>query len=430
MRFLTALACASVLTFPGLSELAAQTEPIAFRGAEVHPISSPMIARGTVLIDNGKIVAVGPVDQIRIPRDTKVVDLEGKVILPGLVDTHSHIGSVSGGDNSAALHPEVRTLDGIDIRSDSFNRARVGGLTTVNLMSGSGHLMSGQTTYLKLRRGATKIEDWLFCEDPLTDVCGGLKMANGTNSMRQPPFPGTRGKSAALVRALFLDAQGYRDKLEAAASDPDKDPPERDLGMETLVEVLEGKRPDRDLRLEALGAVLEGDVPALITAQAATEIMTALRLQQEFGFDLILDGAAEASLVIADIRAAGAPVLLHPPMMRASGEAISASRETGAALRDAGILFAFQGGYESYVPKTRVVLWEAAIAAANGLGFDDALTAISIDAARVLGIGDRVGSLEVGKDADLVLYDGDPFEYTSHVCVVLIEGEVVSDECV
>ncbi len=161
---------------------------------------------------------------MRVPGGAQVIDVTGKVILPGLIDTHSHLGSgAAGGDDSAALHPEVRTLDGIDIFDSTFNRARSGGITTLNVMSGSGHLMSGQTTYLKLRDGATKIEDWLFCSDPLTEICGGMKMANGTNSMRDQPFPGTRGKSAAMVRALFVKAQAYRQKVDAAAADSEKD---------------------------------------------------------------------------------------------------------------------------------------------------------------------------------------------------------------
>ncbi len=406
MRFLTALACALLLTFPGLSELAAQAEPIAFRGAEVHPISSPVIARGTVLIENGKIVAVGPVDQIRIPRDTKVVDLEGKVILPGLVDTHSHIGSVSGGDSSAALHPEVRTLDGIDIRSDSFNRARVGGITTVNVMSGSGHLMSGQTTYLKLRRGATKIEDWLFCEDPLTEVCGGLKMANGTNSMRQPPFPGTRGKSAALVRALFLDAQAYRDKLEAAESDPDKDPPERDLGMETLVEVLEGKR------------IVQHHT------HRHDDVATVIRIAAEFGYTPVLHHVSDAWKVADEIAAAGLGVSLT--VVDAPGgkeEALGADFRSAAALEEAGADVAFNT--DDSILDSRLHTRSAALAVRYGMSREKALEGLTLAGARMLGLEHRVGSLEPGKDADLVIFSGEPLSVYTHVLETWVEGEKV-----
>src|SRR5690606_4294014 len=184
-----------------------------------------------------------------------------------------------------------------------------------------------------------------------------------------------------------------------------------------------------DLRKEALARVLSGEAAALVTAHRAHDILTALRLADEFGLRLVLDGAAEAYLVTDQLSDARVPVILHPPMARPGGDLQSATFETAKLLRDAGITVAIQSGYEASVPKTRVVLFEAAIAAANGLGMEDALRTITIDAARILGIGDRVGSLAEGKVADLVLFDGDPFEYTSHVCTVIAGGEIVSDEC-
>ena len=131
--------------------------------------------------------------------------------------------------------------------------------------------------------------------------------------------------------------------------------------------------------------------------------------------------------MIDEIKAAGVPVIVHPPMMRAYGEMKNMSMETPAKLVRAGIPMAMQSGFESYVPKTRVVLFEAAIAAANGLTFDETLASITISPARILGIDARVGSLEVGKDGDLALYNGDPFEYTTHCIGVVIEGNIVSD---
>ncbi|HEX2206357.1 MAG TPA: amidohydrolase family protein [Longimicrobium sp.] len=178
-----------------------------------------------------------------------------------------------------------------------------------------------------------------------------------------------------------------------------------------------------------LARVLNREVPALITAQRVPEILAALRLQEEFGFDLVLDGAAESYMVIDEIRRANVPVILHPTMVRLGGETGHATLETARRLREAGITVALQSGFEGYVPKTRVVLFEAAIAAANGLSMEDALRTITIDAARIIGQDRRVGSLETGKDGDVVVFDGDPFEYTSHVCAVVIEGQVVSEEC-
>jgi imidazolonepropionase-like amidohydrolase len=166
----------------------------------------------------------------------------------------------------------------------------------------------------------------------------------------------------------------------------------------------------------------------LVTVDRATDIEAALRVAEEFGIRIVLDSAAESHLLIDRIRASGVPVILHPTMKRAgSGETENASFETAATLRKGGIPVALQSGYESYVPKTRVVLFEAGVASANGLTIPEALATVTIDAARILGVADRIGSLEPGKDADLALFDGDPFEYTTHCTGVIIDGAVVAD---
>ena len=189
----------------------------------------------------------------------------------------------------------------------------------------------------------------------------------------------------------------------------------------------EDKRPSRDLRMETLGKVLTRELPLLVTAQRAVDIMDALRVAKEFDLKIVLDGAADSYLVLDQIKAAKVPVIVHPTMFRAGEDTENLSMETPATLKKAGVLTALQSGYETYVPKTRLVLFEAAEAAANGLAFEDALSLITIDAARVLGVDKRVGSLEAGKDGDVALFDGDPFEFTSHVTGVVINGKVVSE---
>jgi imidazolonepropionase-like amidohydrolase len=186
--------------------------------------------------------------------------------------------------------------------------------------------------------------------------------------------------------------------------------------------------PDKppSLEVQTMRDVLARKLPLMITANHAQDIMSALRLGQEFGIDLVLDGAAEAYLLTDQIKAAGVKVILHPPMTRQYGEYENASFTTGAVLKAAGIPFAYQSGFEGYVPKTRVVLFEAAVAAANGLAWNDALASITIDAAKVIGMDSRVGSLEVGKDGDVALFDGDPFEFASHAVGVVIDGKPVS----
>jgi imidazolonepropionase-like amidohydrolase len=188
--------------------LLAQQQAQVFEGGRIIPIEGEPISEGILVVEEGKISAIGEQGTVSIPDGAQRHDVSGKVIMPGLVDSHSHIGSGDGGDRSSALHPDTRILDSIDPRSDTFKKALAGGITTVNVMPGSGHLMSGQTAYLKLR-DANTIEDMLFVDDPLNEIAGGLKMANGTNPIGDSPFPGTRAKSAAMVRDLFIQAQEY-----------------------------------------------------------------------------------------------------------------------------------------------------------------------------------------------------------------------------
>ena len=180
--------------------------------------------------------------------------------------------------------------------------------------------------------------------------------------------------------------------------------------------------------METLVQVLDGKLMLLITADRLQDIQSALRLAKEFNIKICLDSAAECYLAIDDIKAAGVPVILHPSMARAVEDKENLSFETASKLVAAGIPVALQSGYEAYVPKTRVVLFEAALTAANGLSLEQALATITINAARILGIADRVGSLEIGKDGDLALYDGDPLEYTTHCVGTVIGGKVVHDK--
>jgi imidazolonepropionase-like amidohydrolase len=183
----------------------------------------------------------------------------------------------------------------------------------------------------------------------------------------------------------------------------------------------------KDLRSEIMMRVIKREIPLLITADKAQDIMTAIRLAKEFNLRIVLDSVAEAQLVLNEIKASGFPVTVHATMARAGGETEGMSMEDAAKLKAAGIPVALQSGYENYVPKTRVVLFEAAVAAANGLSRSDALSLITIDAARILGLDKRIGSLETGKDADIAMYDGDPFEYASHCVGTIINGNVVSE---
>ena len=173
--------------------------------------------------------------------------------------------------------------------------------------------------------------------------------------------------------------------------------------------------------------IIKREIPLLVTAHKAQDIETALRIAKEFNIKLVLDGASEAKMIINDVKASGFPVIVHATMARPGSDAESLSLEDAAKLKAAGIPIALQSGFEGYVPKTRVVLFEASMAAGNGLSQQDALAAITIDAAKILGIDNRVGSIAVGKDADIALFDGDPLEFTTHCVGTIINGKVVSE---
>src|SRR5690606_25704580 len=264
-----------------------QSQATAFTNARIIPIVGQPIERGTIIFRDGKIVAVG--SSVRVPAGAVVHDMAGKTIMPGLVDTHSHIGGGSGADGSGPIQPDARILDSINVRSSSLQRAQTGGITTVNVMPGSGHLDSGQTLYIKLRDDARTIDDLLIF-DASNNYMGGIKFANGTNPIRSGggSFPGTRAKSAALVRAQFIKAREYKEKIEKAGDDKSK-LPARDLGMEALVEALDGKRVVH------------------FHTHRHDDILTALRLQKEFGFRIVLQHVSEAWKVADEIAASGAP---------------------------------------------------------------------------------------------------------------------------
>jgi imidazolonepropionase-like amidohydrolase len=400
---LTWIFVASVLSAPTLA--LAQKEPIALCGALIYTVDGDPIESGALVVRAGRIEAVGPMADVEIPAGARVIDSSGKIIVPGLICTHSHVGGIGGADSSAPIQPDVRIYDSIDVRDPGFRRAVAGGLTCLNIMPGSGHLMSGQTVYLKLRRADT-IEE-LFIRTDDGRIAGGMKMANGTNSMRAAPFPGTRGKSAALVRQKFLQAVEYRDAIVRAAGDASKRPP-RDLGLEAMVEVLEGKRIVHH------------------HTHRHDDILTVLRLAKEFGFRVVLHHVSEGWKVAEEIAAANVPcsvILLDSPGGKL--EAIDLARDTGAILERAGIDVAFHT--DDWITDSRLFLRMPAFGVRAGMSREAALRAVTIAGARMLDLAERTGSLRAGKDADFVVLDGDPFSVYTKVLETWVEGERVFD---
>lgn len=379
---------------------------IAVQADTLYTMEGDKIVDGVVLINDEKIEAVGPASEVDIPSDYKTH--QASVVTPGLVDAHSVVGlaGIYNRDDdqnqletSSPIQPQLRAFDAYNAREELVKFVLDKGVTTTHTGHGPGALASGQTMIAKTPYNTV--------DEALVESATTVAFTLGPSVERNFESPGTDAKGIAMLRQKFIDAQNYLEKRNA--EDPDK-------------------RPSKNLEMEALADVLEGNLKALITAQRSTDIMNALRLQEEFGFDLILDGAAEAYQLIDEIKEADVPVIIHPTMVRTYGATQNASFTTASKLAEANIPFAFQSGFEGYVPKTRIILYEAAIAAAYGLDREKALYALTKAPSQILGIDNRVGSLAEGKDADLVLFDGDPMEYTTHISSVIVDGKVVKEK--
>lgn len=375
----------------------------AYVGAHIIPVTAPEIEDGVLLVKGETIAAVGKRGEVVIPEDAEVIDLKGKVLFPGLVCTHSHIGKVQGGDGSSPIQPGVRVLDSIDVLDSTFEKARAGGITMANLMSGSGHLLSGQTAYLKLRDGKT-IED-LSVRNEDGSMAGGIKMANGTNSIRgSGGSPGTRGKSAALVRAQFIKAQRYREKLAKGGDDP----PERDLAMEALVEVLEGRRVVHH------------------HTHRHDDIITVLRLKKEFGFKVVLHHVSEAWKVADEIAEAGVSCsIIYLDSPGGKLEARDLEWKNGAELEKRGVLTAFHT--DDPINDSRWFLRSAGLAVRSGMSRQKALEAVTIAGAEMMDQAGQTGSLTAGKKADFIVLNGDPLSIYTRILETHVEGKKVFD---
>ena len=371
---------------------------IAVKGELIYTMAGEPITNGVILINNGKIDAVGPSTSVKIPNGYKV--LAAKVVTPGLIDAHSVVGlngylnqphDQMALDGSGPFQPELRAIDAYNAEEKLIAYIRSFGVTTIHTGHQPSALVSGQTMVAKTF-GKNVDEVTLIPTAMVAATLGQSGLAGQGRS------PGTRSKAAAMLRAELIKAQENAKKAE----------------------------PPKDPRSEIMVRVIKRELPLLITANRSHDIMTALRIAKEFNIRIVLDGAADAPQVLDHIKTAGVPVIVHPTMARPGGDAENLSMTTAGKLKAAGIPFALQSGYEGYVPKTRIVLFEAAMAAANGLSRVDALAAITIDAAKIIGLDGRIGSIAAGKDADIAMFDGDPFEYTTHCIETLVNGKQTS----
>ena len=373
---------------------------IAVRGSVVHTMEGDAIQNGVVLVRDGLIERVGPAASVAIPGDYRVLD--AAVVTPGLVDARATVG-VSGIlnqpgdqnhlDTSAPIQPELRILDAYDPTEDLVAYVLGFGVTTAHVGPSPGAPVAGQTAVF--RTHARTVADALMEEASM------VAFTLGSGIRRNFESPGTRSKEIAMLREALLGAQRYAEKMA------DED---------------ESKRPDRDLRKEALARVLSGEAAALVTAHRAHDILTALRLADEFGLRLVLVRAKEAWQVADRLAARGVPVVLDPLDNIPSYDSPSPRLDNAARLSAAGVEVVF-ASFESH--DARTIRQAAGNAVANGMGWEAALRALTAAPAALLGLDDR-GTLAPGQTADLVVWSGDPFEFSTAAERVFIGGTEAS----
>jgi len=378
---------------------------------------------GMVLVEGGRIVAVGA--EVVIPEDAEIYDAAGKVVMPGLIDAHCHVGLfpegigweyADGNEMTDPITPHLRAIDAIHPNDPAFPELVAAGVTTVFTGPGSGNVIGGQAVCLKTVPRAT-VEEMVLLEP------AGMKMALGENPKRvygdQKKAPSTRMGNAAALRAALVDAQNYQKKWRRYEEDMAR--------YEARVKAGDGaaeppKLVERDLELEALGKVLRREMKARVHAHRADDIRTAMRIAEEFGLDLAIEHATEGYKIADLLASKGIPVAAGPILFsRVKYELKDMTPSNPAVMSRAGVKVALQTDEMSAVKYLTI---NAALAVREGMAEEEALKAITIYPAEIIGVADRVGSLEAGKDADVVVFDGHPLDYRTVVVLVLVNGQV------
>ncbi|HET7841284.1 MAG TPA: amidohydrolase family protein [Terriglobia bacterium] len=395
---------------------------VAIEGGKLLTVTHGVIENGTVLIKDGKIAEVGA--NVRVPSGAQVIDARGKVVMPGMFDAGDQLGlveipaeriTVDSTEYNDPLHPELRVLDALNPRSEMIRVARAGGITNAVSTPAEGNLIAGQSAVIEL---AGETVDQLVVKSPAALIINLGEASKETYGAKNRP-PQTRMGQMAMLRQEFLKAQHYRDELEAyakkssgAASDNSKP----DSGKSSAP-------PARDLKLDVLVQALEGKIPVVIRADRVSDLEMALRLADEFKFHLMLAAAAAAWRIADQLAAKKVPVIVGPVLEEpGSMESLDARLENAALLAKAGVPIAIQS---SSAISVRELPFEVEYAIAYGLPEDAALAAVTLNPARFFGVEDQLGSLDAGKQANLLVLDGEPFRVKTHVVTELIGGKVV-----
>lgn len=364
----------------------------------IHPVNIPDIPRGFVAFSEGKITAVGPMDQLTAQLDGEVCDLKGAHVCPGFIDAHCHLGlfgnavgfeAEDGNESTDPVTPHLRALDAVNPLDRCFSEARAAGVTTVLTEPGSANPVSGQGVIIKT---AGRWVDEMILSAP---AC--MKFALGENPKSvyndRKEGPVTRMATAALIREVLFKASEYQVKKQMSEADPDDEGPEYDA------------------KLEALLPVLNREVPAHFHAHRADDIATALRISKEFNLKPVIVHATEGHLIRALLEQEQVPVITGPCLTdRSKPELAGMTLENPAVLSGVTLTAICTDHPETPVQYLPLC---AAMAVRGGMSEEDALAAITLNAAKILGIEDRVGSITPGKDADLAIFLDHPFDWRS-----------------
>jgi imidazolonepropionase-like amidohydrolase len=379
------------------------------KGGRVLTMAGQTFDPGYIVIDNGKISATGALADLPPPApDADVVELSGKWIVPGLIDAHTHVGIGEQGfgregmdtnETTDPVTPQVRAIDATNPDDEAFRDALAAGVTAVNVMPGSANVVGGLAFAVKTY--GSRI-DQMVLRNPT-----GMKAAMGENPKRThgdaKRMPSTRLGIAALFRDLCVRTQNYMAKQ--AQAEP-------------------GKPIERDLRLEQMALVLRREIPMRIHAHRADDILTALRIRDEFGFDMVLDHSTEAFKLPDELLRRNIPAVVGPTLTsRYKVELRERNLKTAGLLVRAGVKVALTTDH--WVVPIQHLLLGLMLSVREGLDRDEALKLVTINPAEILGIADRVGSIAPGKDADLAVFSGDPLDIMQRVVRVYLDGEPV-----
>lgn len=382
---------------------------LAIVNAHILTVSHGEIENGTILVADGKIKEVGP--DVVVPEGCDVIDAQGTFVLPGLIDAHTAIGIKEEGmrwegddrneDTRGPIMPHLSALDGFSPEDEAIYDAMENGVTTVVSAPGNANVIGGQAGIFKMIERTTA--DDLFVG--LVGIQAALGEEPKGSWRNKKKMPSTRMGTAFVLREALSKAQDYQRKVALAEADPDK-------------------MPERDLQNEALGKLLSRELPLYLHAHRADDMLTGLRIAKEFDLRVVFTAATEAHKATAAIKAADAPVILGPiSAARMRVETAARTIRTPALLHEAGVKFALTTNH----PETPLfsLTMQAGLAMRGGLCQEEALKAITLYPAEIIGLDKQVGSIEVGKDADLAIWDGHPLRVRSSVLATFVKGELV-----